>query len=321
MASGVLPSVKQRKGFIGGSDAATCLALAGAFLTQLELYRIFIGEVESEDTPAIGPDGKPTPMHVGTVLEDALRTLYRDTTGRKVQRVGKALVHPDYPWMRTHLDGRVVGTEERRILECKNRGGVQYSKWADGPPPVVVAQCQHNLAVSKADVCDVPVLLGGNDFRVFEVWRDAELIDTVIGAERAFVENYCIPKVPPPPQTHADFAVQFAEALEGKGVPASAETLEQLEELVVEIKPAQKRLDALRKYLELEIKMAMGDAEALFHPETKRTVCTLKNSKPSTRLNLERLKRERPDIFQEFAETPKVGPRKFYPKPKEFTDE
>jgi predicted phage-related endonuclease len=72
------------------------------------------------------------------------------------------------------------------ILEVKTAGHHMADRWEQGPPDRVLVQVQHQLAVCGLGRAFVAVLIGGRDFRTFEVARDDELIDMLIGVEREF---------------------------------------------------------------------------------------------------------------------------------------
>ena len=270
-----LPSVLDRKGTIGASDAATCLRLPTAYLTLLALYRICAGLDEPEEDPP----GEITPRKIGTLLEDPVCKLYSDATGRKIQRRTKAVHHKQHPFIRAHLDRVVVGQAgEKRIVEAKTADQGNWREWGepgtDDVPSNYLAQVQHQMACSDADVADIPVLIGKR-FAIYEVPRDQEIIDLIIDAEVRFMREHVEPGIPPEPETHADFAVAFAQHVEGKRVEATDQLVHDLRErrrILAEIKD----LETTKKGIELDIKKHMGDAECLVLPNTDTVIATLK---------------------------------------------
>ena len=97
-----------RKQGLGGSDAGTVLGF-NKYKSPFELYQEKIGEYSEEvDNDAV---------YFGNALEDFVAQEFAKRTGKKVRRMNKFLVHPEYEFMNANLDRVVVG--EKAILECK----------------------------------------------------------------------------------------------------------------------------------------------------------------------------------------------------------
>mgnify|MGYP000710176240 CR=1 FL=1 len=67
-----------------------------------------------------------------------------------------------------------IGTRKTplRVVEAKTSRSDRGWKAPDVIPPYYVPQVQHYLAVTGAEVADVPVLFGGSDYQKFTVERD-----------------------------------------------------------------------------------------------------------------------------------------------------
>jgi predicted phage-related endonuclease len=103
--------------------------------------------------------------------------------------------------MMGHIDRRVVGGKERRALEVKTTS-IADDWGEDGTteiPNYVMCQIQHYMHVIKLDVVDVAVLIGGNDYRQYEIPRMDDLIRRIIEAEEEFWDRVEA-KVPPEPE-------------------------------------------------------------------------------------------------------------------------
>jgi putative phage-type endonuclease len=174
---------KQRRGGIGGSDAAVIMGVS-PWKTAGELYLEKIGEIETPDI------SDRDAVYWGTVLEDVVASEYSRRTDRKVRRVNRTLVHPDHPWMVGHIDRDLVGLPG--ILECKTTNDWAYrsDEWgdhgSDQVPVQYLLQTMHYLAVTGAEFCDLAVLAGGQRFGIYTIRRDEELIAQMIEAEEAF---------------------------------------------------------------------------------------------------------------------------------------
>jgi predicted phage-related endonuclease len=84
----------------------------------------------------------------------------------------------------------------------------------DEVPDAYAIQVQHGMAVTGLPRCDIAVLIGGSDFRIYAVERDHELIADLILAEAAFWARVD-ERVPPAPRTYTE-----AQRLWGRAKPA-----------------------------------------------------------------------------------------------------
>jgi putative phage-type endonuclease len=290
-----------RRSGIGGSDAGAILGLS-PWKTPLDVWLEKTGQADSmEDTAA---------TYWGRKLEDLVADEYVARTGRKVERCNDTLRHPERFYMLGHVDRliwdgdrrpRVRGEiRTRRILECKTAGAFMAPEWGeagtDQIPEAYLCQVQHYLAVTGCEVADVAVLIGGRDFRLYEIPRDNELIRLLEDAEAQFwalvMEN-----VPPAPRSLADIAKRWPRDSGGQ-VMASQE----VEQMVFELRAMKdhaKDLDARIEACEGEIKKALMDAAELITPDGRK-LATWK-TQTSKRVELSRLKTERPEIAAEFT--------------------
>lgn len=173
---------ERRKG-VGGSDAPVVAGLS-KWKSPHELYLEKRGELPAPDLDDV--------EHIrwGIRLEDAVADEYAERTGRKVRRVNRVLQHPEYPFMLASLDRDVVG--EKRILEIKTTGDAAFraNEWgaegSDEVPDVYFVQVQHYLAVTRAELADLAVLIGGQRMKIYEIPRDDAFIADLIEAERGF---------------------------------------------------------------------------------------------------------------------------------------
>lgn len=176
---------------IGGSDAAAVFGLS-PFQTPLGLYLDKIGRL-----PALEQSAE---MEWGTRLEAAVIEKFEDETGMWVTERQQWRVHrdPELAFMRCTLDGLCLpGGEEPAagIFEGKTSNAFRH-EWGpvpagefggvDGVPEHVQIQVQHELAVTGYDRAWVAVLIGGQDFRMYQVERDEAVIFVLVEREREF---------------------------------------------------------------------------------------------------------------------------------------
>ena len=164
----------QRRLGIGGSDAAAVLGLS-KWKTPLALWQEKSGQAPDDDSDS-------EPMLCGRVLEPVIRQQYAQRTGRTVRLPEQILAHPQHNWMLANIDGI---TECGRIVEIKTaRTGADWGEaGTDQIPQAYLLQVQHYMAVTGCAVADIAVLIGGADYRMYEVQADAELQAMLIDAE------------------------------------------------------------------------------------------------------------------------------------------
>lgn len=168
--------LKERLTGLGGSDAATVLGL-NPWRSPLELYL----EKRGQGIPF---DGNAA-THWGTMLEPVIRQEYANRTQRVVRSSTGMLRHPTRPYMIAHLDGL---TDDARLFEAKTARTAEGwgEPGTDQIPLNYLLQVQHYMVVANAKVSDVAVLIGGQDFRIYEVPADIELQIMIAEAEEDF---------------------------------------------------------------------------------------------------------------------------------------
>ena len=172
---------KRQKG-LGGSDCAAALGLS-PWKTALELFHEKRGTGDSDLVLV------PTePMRWGTILEPVIRQEYAERTGRTVRVPTEPLTHPTHTFMCANVDGL---THDDRLLEVKTaRVGYGWGEpGTDAIPQVYLLQVQHYLVVTELPVADVAVLIGGCEYRQYEIPADPELQEMIIEGERDFWQH------------------------------------------------------------------------------------------------------------------------------------
>lgn len=278
---------------VGGSDAAAAMGL-NPYTSPLALYLEKRGEAQPDDLL----DNEA--VRWGNVLEDVIADEYSRRTGRRVRRVNQILQHPEHPWMLASLDRDVVG--EDRILEVKTAGVQMASLWGeegtDAVPAQYLIQAMHYLAVTGAAVCDIAVLIGGRDFRIYKVERDDELIATMIQIEGEFWSAVQA-GIPPDPRSLSDVIALFPQARESVAVEADEMTVSRCRELAA-IKAEIKALEDASEVHEIEIKRAIGDAARLMNGGEE--IATWK-SVTSSRFDSKRFAADHPDLDKQYRTT------------------
>jgi len=179
-----------RGGGIGSSDAAVAVGIS-PYKSPLELW---LEKTNRQPAPDLSDNNA---VFWGTTLEHIIANVYAERTGAKVRKLNSVLQHPEYLFMLANLD-RVVQhpTDGNGILEVKTAGLHSAQFWEEGVPDSYQCQVLHQLAVTGKEWCDVAVLIGGQDFRIYRVIRDDAKIADLIQREEQFWQ--CVVQDIPP---------------------------------------------------------------------------------------------------------------------------
>ena len=283
--------LEMRRHGLGGSDAGAVAGLS-PWKSPVEVYLEKVGEAP--------PPEENEAMYWGTVLEDTIARAYAERTGQKVQRRTQTLVHPRLPWMLANLDRVIVGDKRGPgVLEIKTAG--RPDGWGepgtDEIPDYYMAQVAHYLAVTGYAWARLAVLIGGRDFRVYDIPRDEELIEALIEIERRFWEGHVERRVPPDPRDIKDIRALWPVD-SGRVVQAT----EEIEDAVRELKRLKgeiKALSLLAEHHEKSIQAYMEDA-AVLEGRDGEPIATWKTV-TSRRLDTKAVKAHAPEIAEKFT--------------------
>lgn len=166
----------RRRTGIGGSDAAAAIGL-NPYYSAVELWM----EKRGELPPFEGNEATKW----GKLLEPAVRQEYAEQTGRVVRLPPETLVHPKHTWVVCHPDGV---TDDGRLYEGKTARFPDGwgEPGSDAVPEQYLIQCQHSMLVTGLRVADLAVLIGGQDFRLYEIPADDGLQAAILDAETEF---------------------------------------------------------------------------------------------------------------------------------------
>lgn len=284
--------LQQRRTGVGGSDVAAILGLS-KYKTPLQVYQEKRGEIE--------PQADNDAMRWGRYLEPVVRQAYADETGNEVRVIDQLVRHPIYEHMIANLDGFVIPeTGPRRVFEAKT------ARTADGwgepgsdqiPQPYLL-QVQHYMAVTGFVVADVAVLIGGSDFRLYEVPEDRELQDMLCDACTEFWGRVKAGE-PPEPQTYADVIARYGRASRTDAAMADADVLDALKHRR-ELATQAQHLKLAEDGWKAVVLKAMGECDTLVDPAGK-TLATWKASAAPKRFDTAAFKAAHPDLYEQFV--------------------
>jgi putative phage-type endonuclease len=296
-----------RSKYLGGSDIGAILGFS-KYRTALDVWL--------EKTGRIVNKVDNLPVRFGSFTEEFVASEYTNQTGYTLVHSEAGVVHPQYPFMVGHIDRYVLESSDAidqelfhsdgscaasHLLECKTASPFNQSDWGelgtDEVPMSYLMQCLWYLAITNLERCDVAVLFGNSDFRIYEVYRDKELEDLIIVKAAAFWNDYVQQDTPPPAQCEADYQNLFKKEVTGKAIEADQRVCEltsKLQLLNSEIKSKEIEISQIKQ----TIMSQMGEAELLTYQG--QVLATWKSPKQSYRLDSKRLEIEHPELVPQY---------------------
>lgn len=280
--------LEQRRTGVGGSDVAAILGLS-KWRTPLDVY------LDKRGQGAPQPDNEA--MRWGRYLEPVVRQAYADETGRELLVLPYIVRHPVHAHMLATLDGF---TSDGRIFEAKTtRTGEGWGEpGSDDIPQPYLLQIQHYMEVTGFAVADVAVLIGGSDFRIYEVPADCELQQMLVQAEAEFWA--CVQRAEPPePVSLADMQARWGRQSMQGAVQASEAALQAVQTLHC-IKAQKQAIDEAEEAAKTIVMRALAEHDTLVGPDG-RALATWKASAPPQRFDAISFKASHPALHAEFV--------------------
>jgi putative phage-type endonuclease len=199
----------------------------------------------------------------GNILEEPIAREYESVTGRRVVQAGQFCVaeHPGAPLFATP-DRWVIDAPDRAgagLLQIKNTGAYKAHDWREGPPQHIQIQVQAEMAVTGRDFDSVAVLIGGNEFRHFDVERNPDFIDELEHLAREFWEK--VRSGEPPPIDASERTLDAIKRLHPLDSGATVRLPEEAVEWFAEIEGAKARIKAdeeIKTAAESKLRAAIG---------------------------------------------------------------
>lgn len=298
--------LKGRQTGIGGSEIAAIVGLS-QYRTPTQVWESKVNPVQDEETSQ--------PAYWGTVLEDVVAKEYALRTGNKVQRLTKQMRHPDFEFAIANIDRAIInpaisGTVRwkdgklttDRILECKTANGFMAKQWGeagtDSVPDAYLIQCQWYMGVTGAAICDLAVLIGGQDFRIYTILRDDDLINDLLIQGAAFWE-LVQSRTEPDPVNYPEAVKKWAKSDPSLSVQADDSLIDDLEQ-IQSIKAQVKELEAQEDAIKARILMAMKEAETLAYQGVKVATC---KTQVRTSFDAKTFEKDHPDLYAQYKKT------------------
>lgn len=275
-----------RSRFLGGSD---CAAVTGISPWKT-LYEVWL-EKTGQSEPM--QDNRYT--YWGRMLEPVVRQAYEESTGRKVE-VPPTILHPQYSFIGGNLDGTAAG----RVVEIKTASTDKDwgEEGTDNIPAYYLTQCQHYMMLTGLPVTDVPVLIGGNDFRIYHVEADKELQEMLLDAEVDFWQRYVAPRITPPLTELRDIVRAYPKSLRN-ALNATADVMlagQRFKQLKAQIN----NLEAEKALEEAIIKGFMRENDTVID-DSGKAIITWKSPKDAAKFNEAQFAKDNPELYKQYT--------------------
>jgi predicted phage-related endonuclease len=245
------------------------------------------------------------PLRFGSFAEEFVASEYARATGFELLHDESIYIHPTHPMMSAHVDRFVLGDglnkPATRLLECKTANPFARGEWGepgtDQVPMSYLCQCIWYMAITGIKRCDLAVLFGNSEFRIYEIARDLELEVLVIEKALHFWNEYVLKDIAPPAQTEGDYQTLFKKTDPSKTIEANPKTVElirQLQSLSKQSGDVDEQITQIKQHIMNEMK----EAEVLSCQGT--VIATWKAPKLSYRLDSKRLEQDQKEVFERF---------------------
>lgn len=296
----------RRKSGIGGSDVGAIMGLS-KFRTAFDVWHDKVtADINLEPNDV---------LDLASHLEEYTAQKYAKTTGHKVRRLSKELVHAEYPFLKSNID-REICLDDRGvgILECKALSTFNFKRVEMyGLPEEYAAQIQHQYLTGNGRYTwGAFAILNRDNGRLltFEIAPDVEFQAEIIRICVPFWTE-CVEKRTPP-KADAETASKAIVPPKFDGSITDLTDDEVLNDLAAQRTENMALLDeakALLAQTDALIMEHLGDTEAA---ECRGARMYYKSS-VRTSIDSTRLKKEKPEIYQEFSKvTESSRSLKFY---------
>jgi len=291
---------QDRSKYLGGSDIGAILGLS-KYRSPMDVWLEKTGKVSSTI--------ENLPIRFGTFAEAFVASEYARATGTTLVEYSKAICHPQYSYLQGHIDRFITSNSTElfktdgtctasHLLECKTANPFTQSQWgepgSDEVPMSYLAQCHWYLCMTQLERCDLAVLFGNSDFRIYQITRDSELESTLLQAALTFWQDHVLTDIPPDAKTMGDYQKLFTKEVPGKTLEATNQTrllIESAKEINAMIDSKEQELEQIKKLLMQE----MQEAQELTYQG--KILATWKKPKASFRFDIKRFECEHPDLF------------------------
>lgn len=282
---------------IGGSEVSTIFGI-NRYQSPVELWQRKTGK-----TPIV--DSGSDPAYWGTVLEDLVAQEYSKRTGDKVQNCNYLLKRGAQT---ANIDRFVLNGNEKpfvksngkwifkgkKLLECKTASEYVKDQWGesgtDDIPLYYILQVHQYMDLLDADECDVAVLIGGSDFRVYTVKYDPIIAKGIQDRVVDFWNNRVLTDTAPEPINMDEVRQLYARARR-ESLIADDQTFDTYERLK-DTKGKIKALQDTEKELKDQIAVYLGPKEDLLDLDGNTLVTWREEKNPRKTVNWKKVMKD-----------------------------
>ena len=277
----------ERAKSIGASDSSAVLGI-NPWKSNVELW------LEKTNPESLLDQPDNLNMRLGRDMEPILRQLFTEETGLQVRQDNHIRYDDEYPFLSTNLDGRIVG--DKVPLELKTTG-----MWDGMIPDNYFCQLQHQMMVTKSPYIYFAVLVlsnFGKQFIVEKYKRNERFIADMRSKMVDFWMNYVVTGVAPDPVSVKDARLLYNETNQESVIEGSFDMIticEKIKDYNKDIKKIKSKADELR----VDIMDTMKEDEIMTYKGS--TLSTWKKSKGKVKFDLNKFKKDHPDIYEEYS--------------------
>lgn len=277
----------ERAKSIGASDSSAVLGI-NPWKSNVELW------LEKTNPESLLDQPDNLNMRLGRDMEPILRQLFTEETGLQVRQDNHIRYDDEYPFLSTNLDGRIVG--DKVPLELKTTG-----MWDGMIPDNYFCQLQHQMMVTKSPYIYFAVLVlsnFGKQFIVEKYERNERFIADMRARMVDFWMNYVVTGVAPDPVSVKDARLLYNETNQESVIEGSFDMIticDNIKEYNKDIKKIKAKADELR----VSIMDTMKEDEIMAYKGS--TLSTWKKSKGKVKFDLNKFKKDHPDIYEEYS--------------------
>lgn len=248
-----------RRQGVGSSDAPAVCGLS-PWGTPLSVFADKVWGVTQERTDT---------LDMGNLMEDVVARLYERANPGVELAKPKMCRSTARPWQMANIDRETDGGRDVEIKVASIGAGWGGSGTDDVPAHYFV-QCQHQMDVRGAEVMDLAALIGGLDYRQYEIRLEPAVVLRVREIEAEFWGRVKAVEQPEPDLAHES----TAELMKRLNVPDPRSTIDidpaspvvQWVELYKVIGQSISDMDKQRKSLRAQIENAMGQCSVASLP-------------------------------------------------------
>jgi putative phage-type endonuclease len=290
--------LKNRSRSIGSSDIPVIMGV-DAYRTPLDLFLIKTGKV--------GPTADNKFTRRGRKLEPVVAEYFSEDSGYQIEEGSEEEItfYHEKEFFSASPDRIYVDDQgDRCILECKT---TSLTVDKEEPPLYWFCQLQWQLGVMGLKKGALAWMGNRFEFDYCEYGFQPDFFEEMKGhAEKFWTENV-LKDVAPEPTNAGDVVKLYPVHQPDKAIEATKGVLGLFEKLN-EARENLKTWKAVEEQAKEDLQMIMKDAEAITYAGA--TLCTWRTSKPTRRINTAKLKKEAPELYEQYSkESP--GTRRF----------